>query len=142
MLAWGKVAGQVNYADVFLEPNLLATYATDRLVSYVDSNSVVVQGQTVTVFQPAAGVDFTVPDEIGFGMVDVLGGVTGICSSIDGKRAARSVVPAYEGGRGRGELGSSYVTGANGLLSATPNYYGRGSEYESNGLNLRNGLSF
>jgi len=67
MLAWVKVAGQVNYADLLLEPNLLATYATDRLENYVDSISVVVQGQTVTVFQLAAGVDFTVPDEIGFG---------------------------------------------------------------------------
>ena len=100
MLAWVKVAGQVNYADVLLEPNLLAIYATDRLESYVDTNSVVVQGQTVTVFQLAAGVDFTVPDEFGFGMVDVLGGVTGIYSSIDGTCAARSVVPVYEGGRG------------------------------------------
>lgn len=125
-----------------LEPKFLATYATDRLESYVDGNSVVVQGQTVTVFQLAAGADFTVPDDIGFGTVDVLGGVTCIYSRIDGTGAARSVVTAYESGRGRVELGSSYVTGIKGFLSATANCYGRGSKYESDGLNLRYELSF
>jgi hypothetical protein len=105
---------------VLLEPKFLATYATDRLESYVDGNSVVVQGQTVTVFQLAAGADFTVPDDIGFGTVDVLGGVTCIYSSIDGTGAARSVVTAYESGRGRVELGSSYLTGIKGFCPRLP----------------------
>jgi len=142
MLARLKVAGQLSYAGVTFEPKVLATYATDRLESYVDSNAVVIAGQKVEASQIEAGLDFSVPVEFGFGAIDVFGGVSGIYSETRGTGAAQSLVPAFDGARGRVELGSSYVTGANGLLSATASYDGLGSDYESVGLNLRYDVNF
>ena len=142
VLARLKVAGQVDVGAFVLQPNLLATYASDRAESYVDSNSVVIARQKVEVSQIEAGVDFSVPVEVGFGAIEVFGGVSGIYSESRGTGVAASVVPEFDGARGRVALGSSYVTGANGVLSATASYDGLGSDYESVGFALRYEVSF
>lgn len=142
VLARLKIAGQVDMKGLVIEPNVLATYASDRQEAFVDSNAVAIAGQKVEVSQIEAGIDVSMPWETGVGTIEVFGGLSGIYSEASGTGTAASVVPEYDGARGRIEVGSTLVTGLNGILSATASYDGIGSDYESLGVNLRYELNF
>ena len=131
-LAQLRATGEYKYNATTLMPLLDFTYTDDTQKAYIDSLGNTIPGQTVSLMQFTAGMDFSTPIPVARGSLDLTGGLSGIYSATNGGAAA----PEFENWRGRTHLGLNYgmANGAN--LSATTFYDGIGTDYESYGVSL------
>ena len=128
-LAQLRATGEYQYNATTLMPLLDLTYTDDTQQAYTDSLGNTIPGQTVSLMQLTAGMDFSTPIPVSTGALELTGGLSGIYSATDGGAAT----PEFENWRGRAHLGLNYgmENGAN--LSATTFYDGIGTDYESYG---------
>ncbi|NNU82107.1 hypothetical protein HMH01_16845, partial [Halovulum dunhuangense] len=132
------VTGQYSVRDISLLPAVKFTYAEDRQQTYTDSLDNVIPGQTVSLMQLNAGMDFGIPLPSQSGSLELVAGVSGIYSATDG--AARE--PAFENLRGRTHLNVIYGTAAGTNLRVGAHYDGLGSDFESYGASLNLEVKF
>ncbi|MGB3496269.1 MAG: Ig-like domain-containing protein, partial [Elainellaceae cyanobacterium] len=143
-LAQFKVTGEYTYDPATtLYPFFDASYVTDEQKSYVDSLGNMIPEQGISLGQIEIGMDFKRSLPVITGELEVSGGVSGIWSQTGGSGFASTIVPDFEGGRGRVELGVNRVMSANRQLSAATFYDGIGaSDFESFGLSLGYEMKF
>lgn len=141
-LLQAKVAGEFTSGTALLSPNVELSYTSDDLEGYIDGVGSVVASQEVETTQLSAGVDFTQPLDSKNGWLEVVGGLTGIYANTNGTGVASTVVPEFEGGRAKFELGLNYGTENGGLLTLRTNVDGVFSDYNSYGVDLRYQLNF
>lgn len=133
-LATLGVSGQIEKQNITLIPFLDAAYTSDRQAEYVDSVGNTIATQSITLAQVSAGLDFELP--LG-AMTTVNGGASGVWSYSEGTGAAATVIPGYEGGRARVDLGVNHRLGQSGDLLLQGYYDGIGTpDFESFGLEL------
>jgi hypothetical protein len=145
ILALIKVSGALNYGDTRLIPSLQASYTSDNQKSYIDSLANVIPEQKIELAQINLGIKFETPAPFyhGDGTMTLTGGTSGIWSHTNGSGNAATVVPAYEGGRMRIDLGLNYVMPSGGRLSIDTFYDGIGaSGYRSYGAQIGFDLAF
>ena len=137
-LAQLRATGEYKLQATTLMPLLDFTYTDDTQKAYTDSLGNTIPGQTVSLMQLTAGVDFSTPIPVSTGALELTGGLSGIYSATDGGAAT----PEFENWRGRTHLGLNYgmANGAN--LSATTFYDGLGTNYESYGASLSVDMKF
>lgn len=137
-LAQLRATGEYQYQATTLMPLLDFTYTDDTQKAYTDSLGNTIPGQTVSLMQVSAGMDFSTPIPVSTGALELIGGLSGIYSSTDGGAAA----PEFENWRGRTHLGLNYVMANGATLSATTFYDGLGTDYESYGASLGFDMKF
>jgi hypothetical protein len=131
-LAQLRATGEYQYQATTLMPLLDFTYTDDTQKAYTDSLGNTIPGQTVSLMQVSAGMDFSTPIPVSTGALELTGGLSGIYSASDGAAAA----PEFENLRGRTHLGLNYGMESEANLSATILYDGLGTDYESYGASL------
>lgn len=132
-LAQLRATGEYQYQNTTLMPLLDVTYTDDTQQAYTDSLGNTIPGQTVSLMQVTAGLDFSHPLPVQTGALELTGGLSAIYSSTDGAAAS----PEFESWRGRTHLGLNYDTGAGGpTMNVGAFYDGIGTNYESYGANL------
>ncbi|MEZ5798506.1 MAG: Ig-like domain-containing protein [Paracoccaceae bacterium] len=137
LLTQFKVAGEIEQGDTVLMPFLDVSYTSDDMEGYVDSLGNTIPDQKVTLGQIEVGFDFSTLLETSSGKVEFWGGISGIWSETGGDGFARSVTPAYEGGRARVELGMNQSLAGGQRLSISGWYDGIGAkDFESFGVDL------
>ena len=137
-LAQVRATGKYQYMATTLMPLLDLTYTDDSQKAYTDSLGNVIPGQTVSLIQVSAGMDFSTPISVPTGALELTGGLSGIYSASDGAAAA----PEFENWRGRTHLGLNYGMASGANLSATTFYDGIGTDYESYGASLGFDMKF
>ncbi|WP_371060664.1 Ig-like domain-containing protein [Rhodosalinus sp. 5P4] len=131
-LAQLRATGEYEYQNSTLMPLLDFTYTDDTQRAYTDSLGNTIPGQTVSLMQVKAGLDFSTPLPVRANAVELTGGVSGIYSSTDGGAAA----PEFENWRGRTHLGLNWDSGQGATVRAGMFYDGIGSNFRSVGGNL------
>jgi len=131
-LAQLRATGEYQYQATTLMPLLDFTYTDDTQKAYTDSLGNTIPGQTVSLMQVSAGMDFSTPISVATGALELTGGLSGIYSATDGGAAA----PEFENLRGRTHLGLNYGMASGVNLSATTFYDGIGTDYEGYGASL------
>ena len=137
-LAQLRATGEYKLQNTTLMPLLGFTYTDDTQKAYTDSLGNTIPGQTVSLMQITAGMDFSAPIQVQTGSLELNGGLSGIYSSSDGAAAA----PEFENWRGRTHLGLNYRLENGGTLSAKTFYDGLGTNYESYGASLGFDMKF
>lgn len=137
-LAQLRATGEYQVQNTTLMPLLDFTYTDDTQKAYTDSLGNTIPGQTVSLMQLSAGMDFSTPLPVSMGALDLTGGLSGIYSSSDGAAAA----PEFENWRGRTHLGLNYGLPNGARLSATTFYDGLGTDYESYGASIGFDMKF
>ncbi|MFV0360709.1 Ig-like domain-containing protein [Tropicimonas sp.] len=137
-LAQFRATGEYRYRAATLMPLVDFTFVEDRQVTYTDSLGNTITGQTVSLTQLNAGMDFSTPIPVQTGSLILVGGVSGIYTST----AGGSDDYDFEGIRGRTELGVDYDLENGGSFRTGAFYDGIGSDYEGYGANLRFELNF
>jgi hypothetical protein len=137
-LAQLRATGEYQVQATTLMPLLDFTYTDDSQKAYTDSLGNTIPGQTVSLKQLTAGMDFSTPISVSTGALELTGGLSGIYSSTDGGAAA----PEFENWRGRTHLGLNYGMASGATLSATTFYDGIGTDYEGYGASLGFDLKF
>jgi hypothetical protein len=131
-LAQLRATGEYQVQNTTLMPLLDFTYTDDTQQAYTDSLGNTIPGQTVSLMQVTAGLDFSQPLPVQTGALELTGGLSGIYSSTDGAAAA----PEFENWRGRTHLGLNYDTGTGATMNVGAFYDGIGTDYESYGANV------
>jgi hypothetical protein len=132
-LAQLRATGEYKYQNTTLMPLLDVTYTDDTQKAYTDSLGNTIPGQTVSLMQVTAGLDFSQPLPVSTGTLELTGGLSGIYSSTDGAAAS----PEFENWRGRTHLGLNYDMGSGGpTMNVGVFYDGIGTDYESYGANV------
>ena len=137
LLAQVRLSGDMQYGVTRLIPSIQASYTSDKQEAYTDSTATLIAGQTVELGQLEIGVDFETPAPFytGAGNMLLTGGVTAIGSYIGGSGDAVGVLPDYEGGRARLDLGLVYQGAGGGILDVSTFYDGIGTgDYEAYGI--------
>ena len=142
-LASVKVAGQLEYGLTTLTPSLTASRYTDTQLGFTDNASQEIPEQSITVSDFAAGLDFSHPFGMDDGLLTITGGIAGIWSETSGTGYATDVIPAYDGGRAKVQLGVRYAL-ENGVdLTVGGSYDGIGAnDFEAWGLNAGIAMKF
>jgi hypothetical protein len=142
-LATAGVTGEVETSRMTLYPNLRFSHTEDTQLAYVDSLSNAIGEQSITLSELSAGMDFSMPVEVDSGEMVLTGGLNGIWSQTSASGGAASVVPEYEGGRTRLNLGFGH-TGSSGMNTRVSAFYdGLGTEtFESYGIDVVFDLQF
>lgn len=128
-LAQFRVTGEYETDAVMLMPLLDVTYAHDSRKTYTDSLGNTIVGQSVSLTQVTAGLDFSTPIEVAKGSLRLVGGISGIHAASDGA----TKTPASENWRGRTHVGLDYGFDNGAMLNLGTFYDGLGSAYESYG---------
>lgn len=128
-LAHLRATGEYQVQNTTLMPLLDFTYTDDTQRAYTDSLGNTIPGQTVSLIQVTAGLDFSQPLPVQAGTLELTGGLSGIYSSTDGAAAA----PEFENWRGRAHLGLNYDTGTGVTMNVGAFYDGIGTDYKSYG---------
>lgn len=132
-LATMGVSGEVEMDDVTLFPFLDASYTSDTQAAYIDGSSAEIAMQSITLAQLEVGLDFELLLTTD-GSTMLTGGVSGIWAETS---SSTGVIPAFEGGRARVELGVTHQIAAGNTLSVNTFYDGIGiADYESYGVDL------
>lgn len=131
-LAQLRATGEYQVQNTTLMPLLDFTYTDDTQKAYTDSLGNVIPGQTVSLMQVTAGLDFSQPLPVQTGALELTGGLSGIYSATDGAAAS----PEFENWRGRTHLGLNYDTGTGATMNVGAFYDGIGTGYESYGANV------
>ena len=132
-LAQLRATGEYRYQNTTLMPLLDVTYTDDTQQAYTDSLGNTIPGQTVSLMQVTAGLDFSQPLPVQTGALELTGGLSGIYSSTNGAAAS----PEFENWRGRTHLGLNYDMGTGGpTMNVGAFYDGIGTNYESYGANV------
>jgi hypothetical protein len=131
-LAQLRATGEYQVQNTTLMPLLDFTYTDDTQQAYTDSLGNTIPGQTVSLMQVTAGLDFRQPLPVQTGALELTGGLSGIYSSTDGAAAS----PEFENWRGRTHLGLNYDTGTGATMNVGAFYDGIGTNYESYGANV------
>ena len=136
-LASIKVAGQLNYGELVLTPNLMATHLRDEQDAFENTQGNTVAAQGIEVNSVEAGLNFAQPVSLSNRELMLTGGISGIWSSSK-KTGIGATNPAdTESTRARISLGASHTLPNGVVLSAGSFYDGIGvNDYESYGLNL------
>jgi hypothetical protein len=145
LLAQLKVSGVLEYGVTKLFPSLAASYTSDDQQAYTDSLGIIIPKQGIELGQVELGMAFETPAPFydGSGAMILTGGIMGIGSFTDGSGNPSSVVPEYEGGRAKIDLGLNYDMTNGGRFLAEMFYDGIGaSGYESYGVTLGFNLEF
>jgi hypothetical protein len=137
-LAQLRATGEYKYNATTLMPLLDFTYTDDAQKAYTDSLGNTIPGQTVSLMQLTAGMDFSTPLPVQTGALELTGGLSGIYSASAGAAAA----PEFENLRGRTHLGLNYAIGEGVNMSATTFYDGIGTDYESYGASFGFDMKF
>ena len=137
-LAQLRATGEYNVQAFTLMPLLDVTYTDDTQKTYVDSLGNTIPGQTVSLTQVKAGMNFATDVEVASGSLQLVGGLSGIYSSSAGAAAS----PKFENWRGRTHLGLNYGMATGGKLRASTFYDGIGTTYESLGASLGFDMEF
>ena len=134
VLASAKIAGQVEHRHVTFVPSLLATYTTDAQREYTDSLGNTIGKQDIRLAEITAGLDASRPIFIARGDTVLTGGIKGIWAWTESSGQAAAVVPEYEGGRARIDMGLTHETESGLQFSVSAFYDGIGaSDYSSRG---------
>ena len=128
-LAQLRATGEYQAQNTTLMPLLDFTYTEDSQRTYTDSLGNTIPGQTISLMQLNAGLDFSQPLPVQSGTLILTGGLSGIYSATDGGAAA----PEFENWRGRTHLGLNYDTGTGATMNVGAFYDGIGTGYESYG---------
>lgn len=128
-LAQLRATGEYLVQSTTLMPLLDVTYTEDSQRAYTDSLGNTIPGQTISLMQLNAGLDFSQPLPVQSGTLTLTGGLSGIFSATDGG----AVAPEFENWRGRTHLGLNYDTGAGATMNVGAFYDGIGTGYESHG---------
>lgn len=138
-----KVAGQLHYGELTLTPSLSATRLDDTQEAHIDTMGRVVGQQSVTVDNLSLGLDFAKSFETAGGLMQLTGGFSAIHAASKGEGFASTVIPSYEGTRGRVHLGTRYVMDSGVTLNAGASYDGIGSSgYKNIGLDFGLSMKF
>lgn len=137
-LAQLRATGEYNVQAFTLMPLLDVTYTDDTQKTYVDSLGNTIPGQTVSLTQVTAGMNFTRDLEATSGSLELVGGLSGIYSSSAGAAAS----PKFEHWRGRTHLGLNYGMATGGKLRVSTFYDGIGTNYESYGASFGFDMEF
>ena len=138
-----KVTGDYDLSGVALSPYLSLAYTKDAQSAYTDALGNLIPRQSVALRQMTLGVDATERLSFAGGEMELSAGIAGIGSQTSGTGAADSVVPRYEGWRGRMNFGLTYVSSAGGTFRASAYLDGLGvTDYDSYGLGLGYTLDF
>jgi hypothetical protein len=145
VLAQIKASGQIKQGNTTLIPSLQASYTSDDQEAYTDGLNNLIPSQEIELAQFELGLDFITPMPFytGSGKMDLTGGIAGIQSytSISGNPAP--VVPEYEGGRARVNLGMNYTMANQSRLVIDTFYDGIGTGgFESYGFQFGFDLAF
>ena len=137
MLASVKVAGYLDYGTTVVTPSLAATYLSDTQQAFSDGMGGTAPEMRIETTDIALGLDISHTVMMSDGDLVLTGGLSSIWSSTDGTGIASTVIPVFDGQRGRMHVGASR-TFRNGMnLSAEAFYDGIGSDdYEGYGLSL------
>ncbi|SFR33747.1 HYR domain-containing protein [Yoonia tamlensis] len=142
-LASVKVAGTLEYGELTLTPSLAATHMKDEQQSFVDAADRDVAAQSITTTDVVLSLDFAQPLEVPNGELILTGGLSAIMSENSGTGFAESVIPSFDGGRGRVHLGGRYTPDTDVVMTAGIIYDGIGADdYQSWGLNLGIDIKF
>jgi hypothetical protein len=142
-LASVKVAGTLEYGALTLTPSLAATHMQDEQQAFVDAADRNVAAQSITMTDVVLSLDFEQPMEVANGEFILTGGLSAIMSENSGSGFAESVIPAFDGERGRVHLGGRYTLDTGVVMTAGVNYDGIGTDdYQSWGLNLGIDMKF
>jgi len=144
-LAQVKVAGELAFGNTTLQPSLQFSYTVDEQQIYTDGLGNLIPKQSIELGQLALGLDFNHVMTLANSnaILELTGGIAAIGTSTRGTGTAAIVVPNFEGGRARVELGSNYTMPNGGLLSISTFYDGIGaSEYNSYGGEIVYNLEF
>lgn len=132
-LAQLRATGEYQYQNTSLIPLLDFTYTDDTQQAYTDSLGNTIPGQTVSLMQVTAGLDFSQPLPVQTGALELTGGLSGIYSATHGAAAS----PEFENWRGRAHLGLNYDMGPGGpTMNVGAFYDGIGTDYESYGAKV------
>jgi len=131
-LAQLRATGEYQVQNTTLMPLLDFTYTEDSQQTYTDSLGNTIPGQTVSLMQLSAGMDFSTPLPVQTGTLELTGGLSGIYSATDGAAAA----PEFENWRARTHLGLDYDTGRGATARVGAFYDGLATDYESYGAEL------
>lgn len=144
-LVQAKVAGVIQRGETSLIPSFAATYASDRQKAYVDSLGGLIPEQEVRLAQMELGLGFEtpVPFETVQGDMILTGGVSAIGSFYEASGTGPTVLPDYEGGRARIELGMRYSMKKGGQLVVETFYDGIGANgYQAYGAQVGLNMQF
>ena len=137
-LAQLRTTGEYNVQAFTLMPLLDVTYTDDTQKTYVDGLGNTIPGQTVSLTQVTAGMNFATDLEVASGSLELVGGLSGIYSASAGAAAS----PKFEHWRGRTHLGLNYGMATGGKLRVSTFYDGIGTNYESYGASLGFDMEF
>ncbi|PHR87262.1 MAG: hypothetical protein COA78_37270 [Blastopirellula sp.] len=135
-LAQLRVTDEYQYRATTLMPLLDATYTDDTQQAYTDNLGNTIPGQTISLTQVTAGIDFSTPIPIETGTLTLNGGLSGIYSSTTGGTAD------FEGMRGRAELGINNDLESGTTFRVSIFYDGLGSDFEARGASLGFDMAF
>lgn len=135
-LAQLKAQGEYQVDALTLMPLLDVTYTDESQKAYSDSLGNRIGGQTVSLMQVKAGLDFSIPIAVQTGSLALNGGLSAIYASTRGGNSDN------EGLRGRAELGIDYGFGNSAALRARGFYDGIGSGHEGYGGSLAFEMKF
>jgi len=134
-LAQARVTGEMGYDRVTLYPTAAFSYLSDSQESYFDTPGNFIPSQSIELTTFDFGLDFSLPMAVKKGDATLTGGVSGIYSSTSGTGPGASVVPNYDGGRGKVKLGLERRFSDESRLNLTSFYDGIGSGgFSSTGL--------
>jgi hypothetical protein len=145
LLASLKVSGVLDYGQTDIIPSLKASYTRDKQSAYKDTPGNTIPEQAVELGQIEAGLAFATPMPLynSAGEMTLTGGITAIGSFVNGAGHAASIIPEYEGGRARIDLGLLHSMANGGVFSIQSYYDGIGtSGFESYGLSLSFEMQF
>ena len=137
-LAQLRTTGEYKLQATTLMPLLDFTYTDDTQKAYIDSLGNTIPGQTVSLIQITAGMDFSTPIPVSTGALELTGGFSGVYSATDGGAAT----PEFENWRGRTHLGLNYDTGTGATMNVGAFYDGIGTNYESYGATVGFDMKF
>lgn len=138
-----RVAGKLVYDDLTLTPSLSAAYVLDKKSAFRDRADNVMAGQGVSVVNLSAGLNFDRPYEIKGDALKLTGGIAAVYSASKRDGFASTLLPDYEGGRGRVHFGATFVKDNGITLNAGADYDGIGADkYESWDIDLGFKMTF
>ena len=124
VLARLKLQGDVIHGKTRVMPSLAMSYTSDSQESYRDSLGNLIPEQGIELGQIELGLAFETPLTLptGQNVLMLTGGLTGIGSFTSGSGFASTVIPEFEGGRARIDLGLDYRT-PNGITVQFSSFY-------------------
>lgn len=142
-LASIRVAGDFDYGDYTLTPNLAASQLKSTQGAIAQEEDDDIPEQSTTTRDVTIGLDVSRSLSTQHGTMVVSGGLAGIFSQTEGDGFADQITSSFEGERARIHLGTRYTLDSGMILSAAASYDGIGADdYESIGVQLQMEMSF